>query len=194
MQRRTLLQVLAGALVAPWRGLRVWAQGTPELTAPQLAALDALAEVVLPSALGPAGRSAAVRRFAGWVLNYREGAERGHGYGSSALRRPTGPSPALRYPPQFAALDAAAVSAGAASFAALDAAGRRAVVERALNEPERVTRLPGSPTGENLVADFLGFYANSPDGWDLAYDAQIGADRCRSLDGSDQRPAPFGGR
>ena len=38
----------------------------------------------------------------------------------------------------------------------------------------------------------MGFYFTSPDAWDLAYQARIGRDRCRSLDGSDQAPEPLG--
>jgi hypothetical protein len=194
MKRRTLLQFLATALVAPLGRLRLVAQSAPELSASQLATLEAVAEVALPSAVDAAGRAALVRRFAAWVQGYREGADMGHGYGSSNLRRPAGPSPALAYPPQFEALDAAAVAAGASFFAALDPAARRTLVQRALDEPDRISRLPGTPNGQHLVADFLGFYFNSPDAWDLCYQAEIGADRCRSLDGSDRPPAPIGGR
>jgi hypothetical protein len=56
-----------------------------------------------------------------------------------------------------------------------------------------VNRLPARPTGANLVADFMGLYFNSGDAWDLCYHAEIGRDRCRALDGSDQPPPPFGG-
>jgi hypothetical protein len=120
-------------------------------------------------------------------------ADRGHGYGSSSLSQPTGPSPAARYPAQFASLDQAAIAKGAASFATLSLDGRRALVETALNDPQPVQRLPARPTGANLVADFMGFYFTSGDAWDLAYRASIGRDRCRSLDGSDRPPSPLRG-
>jgi hypothetical protein len=165
----------------------------PPFTAAETATLKAIAEVVLPSALDRAARDRVVTAFVNWVRGYREGADRGHGYGSSTLSQPTGPSPAGRYPAQFAALDKAAAARGAASFAALALDGRRALVEAALNEPQPVPRLPARPTGANLAADFMGFYFTSGDAWDLAYRANIGRDRCRSLDGSDRAPVPLRG-
>jgi hypothetical protein len=60
----------------------------------------------------------------------------GHGYGASTLRQPSGPSPVLRYPPQFVALANAARERGGATFAALPAASRREIVEKLLNEPQ----------------------------------------------------------
>lgn len=188
MKRRALLQSLA-ALVAsrPLAGLKVFAQAPP-ITAAETATLGALAEVVLPSTLDRTARERVVNNFIAWVRNYKEGADRGHGYGASTLSAPTGPSPAPRYPPQFAALDTAAAARGAKSFATLALEGRRAIVEAALNEPQPVQRLPTRPTGANLVADFTGFFFSSGDAWDLAYGAAIGRDRCRSLDGSDRAP------
>lgn len=195
MKRRTLFQSLAALLVARrFGGLTLGAQRAAELSAAEIVALRALAEVTLPESIGADGRDIVVDRFVAWVKNYREGADMGHGYGSSTLRRPSGPPPARQYPSQFAALDAAARSAGAASFAALAKDQRRAIVEAALDAPERVTRLPGTPTGANLVADFMGFYFNSPDAFDVCYGRDIGADRCRSLTGSEQEPSRLGSR
>ena len=191
MLRRALLKSLAAVVTArPLTGLRLLGQAPPIADA-ETATLKAIAEVVLPSALDRAARDRVVTAFVTWVRGYREGADRGHGYGSSALSQPTGPSPAARYPAQFAVLDKAAVARGAASFAALPLDGRRALVEAALNEPQPVQRLPTRPTGANLVADFMGFYFTSGDAWDLAYRAGIGRDRCRSLDGSDRAPSPI---
>ena len=191
MHRRALLQALAAvAATPPFSRLKIFAQAPP-ITEAQTATLRALAEVVLPSAVDRAGRDRVVARFVAWVRNYKEGADRGHGYGSSTLSAPTGPSPAPRYPAQFAALDKAAASRGAASFAAASVVDRRAVVEAVLNEPQPVQRLPNRPTGTNLVADFMGFYFTSPDAWDVAYRAEIGRDTCRTLDGSDRAPTPI---
>jgi hypothetical protein len=189
VQRRTLLKSVAAALVArPLATLRLRAQQPAELGAAQLATLGAIAEVVLPSALGADGRDLVVEQFAAWVRGYREGADMGHGYGSSTLRRRSGPSPAASYAAQFAALDEAAREAGGTTFAALPVDTRRAIVERALDSPQRVTRLPSRPNGANLIADFMGLYYSSPDAWDLAYERRIGRDRCRSLEGSERRP------
>ena len=188
MHRRALLQSLAAVVTA--RGLRLRAQAPP-ITDGQIATLKGIADVVLPSSLDRTARDRVVTQFVAWVGGYREGADRGHGYGSSSLSQPSGPSPAARYPEQFAALDRAAASRGAASFAALAIDGRRALVEAALNEPQPVQRLPNRPTGANLVADFMGFYFTGGDAWDLAYRASIGRDRCRALDGSDRAPSPL---
>jgi hypothetical protein len=160
-----------------------------DITQPQIAALRALAEVVLPSSLGADGRDEAVRKFVTWVRGYKARADRGHGYGNSQLSPPTGPSPAAKYPAQFDALDAAAKARGAATFAALPVAARRAVVEAALTEPQRVTQMPARPNGNSLVADFMGLYFNGADARDVAYNAAIGRDTCRGLDGSEKAPA-----
>ncbi|HSG02008.1 MAG TPA: gluconate 2-dehydrogenase subunit 3 family protein [Vicinamibacterales bacterium] len=191
MRRRTLLKSFVTALMAGRLArLRALARGqVQELTASQLAAMGAIAEVVLPSSLGADGRDLVVEQFASWVRGYREGADMGHGYGSATLRRQSGPSPARNYPAQFDALDAAARARGGTSFASLPVDARRAIVETALNTPQRVTRLPSQPNGTNLIADFMGLYYSSPEAWDLAYERRIGRDRCRSLDGSEERPS-----
>jgi len=197
MKRRTLLQSIAGAFVArprvDQRAAPQSATSVPELTAANVAALHAIGEVVLPASIGQQARRAAVEKFVGWVRNYKAGVDRGHGYGASTLSTPTGPSPALQYPAQFAALDAHASSEGAASFAVLAIDKRRAIIETLLNLPQPVNRLPARPTGANLIADVMGFYFTGADGYNLAYNAEINRDSCRTLDGSDRAPAPLGG-
>lgn len=203
VNRRTLLK-LGGALVAwrPFSRLKLLAHGAPVptqgplFTPDQTKILGGIAEVALPSALDAEARDLAVRKFVSWHVNYREGADMGHGYGNSTLRQKSGPAVASRYAPQFAALDASARATGAASFASAGPAVRRQVVESALNLPQAVNRLPTRPTGANLVADFLGMYFNSAPAFDLAYQAAIGRDDCRGLENSDQPPAPMtsGGR
>ena len=189
MKRRTVLKSLAAVVAAPAIPDLTLAAQTSGLSGADVATLKAIAEVVLPAALGSSGRDTAVARFVAWVRNYREGADRGHSYGASTLAAASGPSPAVRYPAQFAALDKAARDQGAAAFAALPLDARRTIVENALNLPQPVNRLPARPTGANLIADLMGHFFNSADGFDLAYDAEIGRDNCRGLDGSDQPPA-----
>lgn len=189
MKRRTLLQSFVGAFVAtPLARWRVSARPLDDLSEANVATLKAIAEVVIPSAAGAEGRQRAVAQFTAWVANYKEAADRGHGYGNSQLSQPTGPSPAARYPAQFAALDQAARDQGAASFVAAALAVRRTIVESALNTPQPVTRLPTRPTGANLVADFMGMYFSSAEATDLCYQAEIGRDTCRGLEGSEQPP------
>src|SRR5215208_3174944 len=69
------------------------------------ATLDALAEAVLPSALGRAGITKAVAAFREWGAGYREGAEVNHGYGTSRLRS-LGPTPLTKWTTQLDDLDA----------------------------------------------------------------------------------------
>ncbi|HKV98346.1 MAG TPA: hypothetical protein VJN96_00915 [Vicinamibacterales bacterium] len=189
MKRRTLLQSFVGAFVAtPLARWRVRARMLDDLSDAHIATLKGIAEIVVPSAAGAEGRQRAVAQFTAWVANYKAGADRGHGYGNSQLSAASGPSPAARYPDQFAALDKAARDQGAASFAAAAIAVRRTIVESALNTPQPVTRLPNRPTGANLVADFMGMYFSSADAMDLCYQAEIGRDTCRGLENSEQAP------
>ena len=197
INRRSLLK-LGGAVVAwrPFARLKVLAEApqAPVFTPDQIKTLSGIAQVTLPAALDAEKRDDAVRKFVSWHVNYREGADMGHGYGNSTLRQKSGPPVSPRYAPQFAALDESARAKGASSFAAADATVRRAIVESALNTPQAVNRLLARPTGANLVADFIGMYFNSAGAFDLAYQAAIGRDNCRGLENSDQAPAPLGGR
>ncbi len=196
MQRRTLLQTSVGLLLLrPVRALARVFQ-SPPFSAREIDTLSAIAEVVLPSDLNVQDRRRVVDRFVAWFVNYKPGADMGHGYGASTIRQPSGPSPVSRYPPQFAAIDAAARDRGAASFAALPVAQRREVIEKVLNDPQPVNRLPAQPTGASLVADFMGAYFTSADAWDRCYRAEIQRDNCRTLDNSAQQPRAItnGGR
>ena len=192
MNRRTVLRTIAALFVAkPALGRAFGFAQTPALGAPEVATLGAIADVVLPSTLTDDDKRLAVRGFVAWFTNYRQGADMGHGYGSSTLRGASGPSPIARYPAQFAALDAAAREKAATTFKNLPIPARREVIEAFLNQPQPVNRLPAQPTGANLVADFMGSYFNSQDGWNLCYQAEINRDACRRLDGSEKPPAPL---
>jgi len=184
MKRRTLLQAIAVAAAWVRVPFTALAQVAP-LSAADEARVRAIADVVLPGELGAAGRTAVVDRFVRWVRNYREGAEMDHGYGFTRLRR-TPASPAAKYGVQLDALDRASRSRGS-TFAALDAAGRRAVLAEAIGAA-KVERLPARPTGEHVAVDLMAFYFNSPEANDLAYRAAIGRDACRGLPDSDRRP------
>ncbi len=188
MQRRTWLQALASFVVLrPWTRLRAFTQ-IPVLSDRQIETLHGIAEVVLPGELRPVERRAVVNRFALWVRNYREGADRGHSYGNSRLAEGAGPSPAHRYPPQFDARDRAAAAAGGTTFSALPLEARQRLVGAALNATPPVTRLPARPTGAHLIADFMGFYFNSPAAYDLCYQRDILSEQCRELAGSENPP------
>ena len=174
MKRRTLLQLLLSLAAAVPR-VRLFAQ-TPTLTAADQTRIRALADVVLPGELGPAGRDKVVAAFLKWVQEYRPGVDAEHGYGFPRLRR-TPASPASKYPAQLAALEARG-------------GDRRAAIEGALIEA-KIDRLPGRPDGGHVASDLMAFYFNSGEASDLAYGAAIGRDTCRGLAGSDNRPAPL---
>ena len=199
MNRRTLLKSVAGAFVAG-RAARTGGlaaqtpASSPTFSQAEIATLTGIAEVVLPTSLNAAARQRVVTSFANWFAKYRQGADMGHGYGSSTLRQPSGPSPFPRYAAQFAALETSAKEKGGAAFAALPLAARREVVEAFLNQPQPVNRLPAQPTGANLIADFMGSYFSSQDAWNLCYQAEIRRDSCRTLDDSEKPPTPIGGR
>jgi len=189
--RRTALKVLgasAAAASVSTSGFRLQAEAPrqADLDRPTLAAI---AEVVLPSELGRAGRDDAVGSFVRWVRNYREGADTDHGYGFTRVRA-TGPSPARNYPAQIAALDAAARTRGAASFAAARLDHRRAIVEAAIADA-KIERLPGRPSGGHVATDLMGHYFNSAEAADRCYRARIARDSCRGLPGSDRKPEPL---
>jgi hypothetical protein len=197
MTRRFLLR-LATALAATWplsslKVLAIVRQQPAVLTRDHAATLRAVADVVLPSALTSDERDVAVTQFADWVANYREGADAGHGYGSTRLRT-TGASPSSSYPAQLAALEEAARTQGAASLAALDVPARRPIIEAALTSPQRITQLPSRPSGQHVVTDFMGQFFHGPQGYNLAYRAAISREDCRGLAGSDQAPAPWPSR
>jgi hypothetical protein len=181
MRRRTLLRWSASLSSAiRFSGLRVWAQ-TAAFPAGQEDTLEALAEVVLPSELGPTGIRNITRRFELWVRDYRPGAEMDHGYGFTRLRtKPASPAPA--YQRQLEDLRPALLNG--------DTASRRQAVETAL-EDAKLTDLPRSPDGRHIAADLMAFYFRSSEANDLCYRAAIGRDLCRGLKGSDNPPPPL---
>src|SRR5690349_20059651 len=147
MLRRTLLQIAVTLLaVRPVRALARMLQAPPFSTR-EIDTLSAIADVVLPSALSAQEKKRAVDRFVAWFVNYRQGADMGHGYGASTLRQSSGPSPVSRYPQQFVAIESAARERGGGTFASLPIATRREIVEKLLNEPQPINRLPAQPTG-----------------------------------------------
>ena len=175
LTRRDALKTFGAAGVA-LRGFRHQAQD-------RAAVLLAIAEVVLPE---ESNRTAAVAAFTSWIDNYTEGADTDHGYGNTRIRA-LGPSPARNYPAQIAALDEAARTKGASSFAVLSAADRRAILEQAIADA-KVDRLSARPTGAHVATDLMGHYFYSSTAADLCYRANIARDACRGLAGSDQPP------
>jgi hypothetical protein len=137
---------------------------------------------VLPESLGRAGTDQVARQFTAWMRGYRPGAEMSPGYGSPRLRY-KGPSPAPLFETQLQQLAAGAL-------ATRDLATRRRHLALELQRAG-VADLPAVPRGEHVVADLMGFWFTSSAAHDLAYEAAIGKDRCRSIASSAQVPAPL---
>jgi hypothetical protein len=175
-----------------WLGRVAAAAVVPQVDATnRRATFLALAETVLPSELDASGRADVVDAFLRWIRGYRAGAEMDHGYGFTRLRR-TGPSPADRYPVLLDRLDReAALHTPGASFTALPAATRRALVETwidRLNSDSRSDQaLPARPAGDPVL-DLMVFYFRGSAANDLCYRAAIGRDDCRGLPGSEAQP------
>ncbi len=171
MQRRTLLQWLAGLCGAlPFSTLQAWSQ-TAGFPGTHADVLSSLASIVLPSALGSAGTDRVARAFERYVREYRPGADTDHGYGFTYVRvKPA--SPAQLYTSQLAALPRPLT---------------RAAVEQAL-EAAHIKELPRLPEGSNVIVDLMSFYFRSSDANDLCYRAAIKRDVCRGLAGLEHRP------
>jgi hypothetical protein len=153
------------------------------------AALAALAEVVLPGELGPAGRARAVDDFTRWIAGYEPVAEEMHGYGYADVRW-TPPDPAPGWRAQLEGLDLLARRSRGRAFAELPPEPRRAMVEAAL------ARVPGDQLPAPIMAThvalaLLAHWASSPAAWDLAWGARIAPRTCRPLDAAPRRPLPL---
>lgn len=179
MRRRTLIQSVAGlAAILPIPRVRAWAAGTA-FPGAQEDTLRTLAATVLPSSLGTAGTNEVAAEFADWIAGYRAGAEMSPGYGTPRVRY-KGNSPAALFQRQLQALATGALASS-------DLATRRQQLAAEL-ERAGITDLSTVPRGEHVVADLMSFWFASPTAHDMAYQAAIGKDRCRTLESSAQMP------
>ena len=150
------------------------------------AALEPLAEVILPGELGPTGRTAAVDAFVRWVNEYEPVAQEMVGYGYSDIRYlPPDPAPAWRA--QLDALDLLAQKVRRSSFASLDLAGRTDVVAMALGS-ERGQRLPAPLEARHVAVALLAHWASTPAAWNLAMGVDVSPGACRPLEAGSMRP------
>lgn len=181
-RRRLLQSALAGLAVG--RGSAAMSAQSADATVHR-ARLLAVAEAVLPASLGAEGLGRAVDRFLLWLKDYREGAERDHGYGVTAVRV-LPPSPAARYPAQLDDLDTRAGGA----LSTLPLADRQRIVTAAI-DAAGIRGLPARPTGGHVATDLMAHYFHGAGATDLAYGRAIGRGACRDLAGSEARPAPL---
>lgn len=169
MRRRTLIQSFLTSISLQGSRLEGQPAGFPgkhENTLKELAA------TVLPESLGRAVTDAVASQFSDWLQDYRAGAEMQTGYGLTRIRyKPA--SPAAVYLSQ---LDNLAL--GALSFTGLNS--RRSQIAQVLRAAE-VESLPTYPDGRHIASDLMAFYFQSSEANDLAYQANVGKDKCRGL-------------
>ena len=153
------------------------------------ALLRAMAVAILPAELGSGGTERAVAEFERWLAGYREGAEILHGYGSGEIRH-AGPSPALKWSGQLAALDSAARKVHGAPFATRAAAERQQLVRAALDGGS-AGGLPEIDRAPHVALGLLAHFYSSAAAQDLCYQARIAKGTCRPLADSPKRPLPL---
>jgi hypothetical protein len=189
MNRRALLKSFAAMIaLLPLPRVRLFAQATV-FEVEHAPALKEIAATVLPESLGRTGTDEVAELFGRWLTDYRAGVTMDHGYGATRVQR----TPALPfdlYAKQLGDLDRAAANRGAASFAALPLAARRAVVADALRAAA-IETMPQRPNGQHIVSDFMTFYFRSNDANDLCYRAKVQRHACRGLDGALRPPSPL---
>jgi len=196
LDRRAFLKTagLAGAAVAT--GAAGAAAGcAPAASGPRAqldpASLAALAEVVLPEALGTDGRARAVHGFQAWLAGYEPAAERTHGYGTGELSyTPAHPGPG--WAAQIQALDLESQQRFGREFARIEAASRRDIITRQLAH-ERGDRLPDPADARHVAVGLLAWWAQTPDATNLCYGAKINPYTCRRLAAQQQKPPALEG-
>jgi hypothetical protein len=188
LSRRTFLASLAAAVPLAVVVRRAHAAAVVHL-ASEPATLDALAEAILPSALGRAGIAKEVAAFREWGTGYREGAEVNHGYGTSRLRS-LGPTPLTKWTTQLDELDARAQAKHQRNFRDLPVADRVALVRAAL-AGQRMDRIPGIADASHVSLALLAHFYDSSPANDLCYEAKIGKATCRPLADSARKPLPL---
>lgn len=197
LSRRTFVSWLSGVGAALGFGARarvVDAKSRDEVAPEQGAALDSamlsrIAEVVLPSELGPDGFDRVSRAFTAWAAGYKPGVELVHPYGSATLRD-TGASPAGRWRGQLSALDRDARQNHQRGFTSLTRDQRRELVTAAISA-ERTNRMPDPLEAGHVALALVGWYFATPDAIDLCYRARIGRNQCRPLVNAPRQPLPL---
>ena len=176
MKRRTILQSALGA--AGLASLPAWAQtGFP---GPRTRELREIAAAVLPESIGRKSSDAVADQFIRWVRDYQPGAEMGGGYGITRINSKPA-SPAGTYIVQLEQLSAS-VTTGTLT-------GKRQAIAASM-QAAGVKELGNIPDGRHIASDLMTFFFQSPEANDLAYEAAVGKDQCRTIADSAQAPRP----
>jgi hypothetical protein len=149
--------------------------------------LDAVAEAVLPSELGPDGMRRAVLGFRQWLAAYQPAAELNHGYGTAELDyTPAHPGPG--WTAQLEALDLEAIERHGTPFARLDRDARVRMIRAAI-ERDRADRLGDPVEARHVAVGLLAHFYGSPEAANLCYRAAINPYQCRPLATAGDKPA-----
>lgn len=191
--RRTFLKTSVVAASAAAAGCRPGERAEPSSgTVLPAETLRAVAEVALPSELGPEGRDRVCAEFEAWTAAYDPVAEQVHGYGSQEIRYGP-PDPAPGWAAQLRALELEARARHDSTLAALSLERRRRLIADALGAdagdplPDR----PGAVAADHVVLGLLGFFYGSPEATNLCYRRRIDGLSCRPLAASGEVPAPL---
>ena len=188
LSRRAFLGWLAATVPITAFARRAHAAAVVELAA-DARTLRAIADIVLPSELGPSGLNAEVARFQRWTAGYREGAELVHGYGTSILDF-SGPTPETRWAAQLSMLDALARKQHGKRFADV-AIEPRTVLLRAHLAEQKPARLQAVGRTPHVALALVAHFYASPAATDLCYGVQIGKQTCRPLASQGRKPLPL---
>jgi len=189
--RRSFLQSIGAAATALLLPRSLWARLRVRELDP--VRLRSVADAVLPSSLGPEGTAATVEGFSTWLAGYRPGAERPHGYGSGSMEiEYLPPDPTPRWEVQLERLDELARDRFGADFASTTVEQRRSVLRDEVGD-DSISSIPAAAGAGHVAVALMAFWFGSPAATDAAYDASIGAGRCRSLEGVGAKPTPLGG-
>ncbi|MDH4110384.1 MAG: hypothetical protein OEW35_19045 [Gammaproteobacteria bacterium] len=189
--RRRFLQVSAGVVTglslsscADERAAETSAGGLDRPT------LEAVGRIALPTGvLGEAGVGRVVGEFLAWLAAFEPVSERDHGYGTAEVRYGP-PHPGPLWGAQLEALSLEAHKRFGSTYAGIDIARQREILERQLPEhlPEE---LPYAGAATHVAIGLIAWFYATPEANDLALRARIGRQGCRGLASGSAEPEPL---
>ena len=151
--------------------------------------LRAVAESVLPSELGAAGRERAVDAFERWADGLRPVAELSHPYLVPELRY-SDPDPRPGWSAQLEGLELESHARHGKPLSALGLDARRGLLAAPFSRASRAGPGLGAPANADHVAiALMAHYFGSPGAADLCHGRVIARRQCRGLDGAGDEPA-----
>ena len=183
MKRREVLRLGAAAAAVATSGVNA------QESSGGLEGLWPVAQAVLPASIGADGHREALAAFTAWIRDHDAGRYLDHGYGHTRVAK-TVAAPTASYNAQLQALEAAARRQHGKAFGALDLVARRALIAEAF-AALKIDSTEGRPSGKHVAADLMSHYFSSAEANDVCYEAEIGRDSCRALEGSGLRPEPL---